>query len=119
MENRNAVTVTTMIFGVIIFLATVAAWLWGEKNGVKTDILWIVAVPVITALFIGHQVGTAAKSAEQAAQQTNGTLNGRLEEAVTNVLAKRDITRAKQSISDAGKNVPPETIINEADRENG
>ena len=111
----NHPTVANMIFGVIIFVTTLAAWLWGEKNGVNTDVLWVIAVPVITALFIGNSLGKVANATQQTALQTNGTLDTRIENAVTRSLASRDVTRAKQSIDSTGVATNPATIIiNEA-----
>lgn len=93
---------STMIFGVIIFLAALGAWLWGETHNVNTDILWIVTTPVIGALFIGHQLGATAEHAQQAANQTNGLLEGRVKSAMSSALADRDAARTRQTQVDKG-----------------
>jgi len=91
---------STMIFGVVIFLASLAAWLWGETHAVNTDILWIVATPVVMALFVGQQLGATAEHAQQAATQTNGALDSRIKAGVAAALADRDAARTRQANGD-------------------
>ena len=79
----------TMAYGVVIFVVTTAAWLWGERVGIDTTILWAVATPIVMALFMGQSMADTAEHARQAATQTNGTLAERMENAVTNALAKQ------------------------------
>ena len=93
----------TMLFGVIIFVATLGAWLWGETHGVDTNIVWVVATPVITALFVGQQIGAAADAAKQAAAQTNGGLHDRIKSAVAGALADRDAARTRQAQGDVSE----------------
>ena len=97
----------TMAYGTVIFLATLAAWLWGETHGVKTDVLWIVSVPVVGGLFLGESISGAKKAAEQAAAQTNGLLDGRVKAAVAAALADRDAARTRQAQGDIGSVTRP------------
>lgn len=111
-------TTATMSFGVIVFLASLGAWLWGETHGVNTDILWIVTTPVVGALFIGQQLGATAQHAQQAANQTNGMMDSRVKSAVSAALADRDAARTRQAqgdVSDAttaatSSSSPPATL---------
>ena len=68
MPRANA-TIWTMIFGTIIFVATLYAWLYAEQHSIDSSVLWPVAVPVITALFVGQQLGAIGKAANQAVVQ--------------------------------------------------
>ena len=90
----------TMIFGVLIFCATLAAWLFGELHGVETTILWSVATPVILALFVGQGLADTAANARAAATQTNGNMDGRIKAAVSSALADRDAARTRQAKGD-------------------
>lgn len=124
MGKQNAVTVTpsdkevamqktvnlsTMVIGVILFLASLAAWIYCAERGINTDILWAVVVPILTALFIGHQLGTTAENAQKAADQTNGSLEPRVKAAVASALADRDKARTRQIQGDVGVYVEPES----------
>ena len=91
-----------MVFGTIIFVATLAAWLYGEQMGVETTTLWTVSTPVVMALFIGTAVGEAADAARQAAAQTNGAMDPRIKAAVAAALADRDAARTRQAVGDLG-----------------
>ncbi|PKQ22216.1 MAG: hypothetical protein CVT65_14565 [Actinobacteria bacterium HGW-Actinobacteria-5] len=100
-DNKGAVpTAVTMGFGVVVFVATLVAWLYGESVHVPTTILWTVATPIVLALFVGHQLGTTADAARQAATQTNGTLEARVKAAVATALADRDAARTRQAQGD-------------------
>lgn len=100
-DNKSVPTAVTMGFGVVVFVATLVAWLYGESVAhVPTTILWTVAGPIIIALFIGHQLGTTADAARQAATQTNGTLEARVKAAVATALADRDAARTRQAQGD-------------------
>lgn len=87
-------TVAAMAFGTIIFLATTAAWLYGSEKGIDTTVLWTVTTPVIGALFIGGALSKTADHAEQAAIQTNGSMEAKIKSQVATALAERDSTRA-------------------------
>lgn len=90
---NNQRSTATMIIGVIVFLASLTAWIYCAERDINTDILWAVVVPILTALFIGNQLDSISRNAQQAADQTNGTLIPRVETAVANALAKRDTAR--------------------------
>ena len=96
----------TMTFGVIIFVSTLAAWLFGEFQGVDTTILWAVATPVVMALFVGGQLGRVAESSAAAATQTNGSMSERIKAAVSSALADRDAARTRQSQGDVSHPAP-------------
>lgn len=103
MTNRP--TLPTMVVGLILFLAALAAWLYAADKDINTDILWAVIVPILTALFVGHQVSAAAENAQKAADQTNGTMNERIKSVMIEALAERDAARTWQSQQDGTK--PP------------
>lgn len=90
-------TTTMLVIGTVIFVTVTVAWLVAEFNHIGTGALLAFAVPIVGALFIGHQLGSTADAAKQAANQTNGILNERLEAAVTSALAKRDAARTWQA----------------------
>jgi len=96
---RSNATIWTMIFGTIIFVATLYAWLYAEQHSIDSSVLWPVAVPVITALFVGQQLGAIGKAANQAVVQTNGTLEARVEKVVIQALANRDAIRTFSQIN--------------------
>ena len=88
----------TMAFGTVIFLATLGAWLYGESHAIDTNILWGVSTPLVMALFVGHQIGELGDAARAAANQTNGSLDARLKNAVNEALA-----------TDAARRTQPDT----------
>ena len=99
--NTRVPTTITMLFGVVIFVSTLAAWLYGESVAhVDTTIVWTVSAPIILALFVGHQLGATADAAQQAASQTNGVLGDRIKAAVAAALADRDAARTRQAQGD-------------------
>ena len=101
--NTRVPTTITMLFGVVIFISTLAAWLYGESVAhVDTTIVWTVSSPIILALFVGHQLGATADAAQQAANQTNGVLGDRIKAAVAAALADRDAARTRQAQGDIG-----------------
>lgn len=106
MNKPSTPTAVTMGFGVVIFIATLAAWLYGETAHIDTTIVWTVSGPIILALFVGHQLGTTSDAAKQAASQTNGTMEARVKSAVAAALADRDAARTRQAAGDIGA-VPP------------
>ena len=86
-----------LILGTIIFVTVTAAWLFAEFHHIGTGALLAFAVPVVGALFIGHQLGATATAAQQAASQTNGGLDARIKAGATAALAERDATRTMQA----------------------
>ena len=90
-------SVSSMVIGTILFVFSLAAWVYCAERDINTDILWAVVVPILTALFIGHQLGSIGENAQKAAEQTNGTLIPRVEAAVQTAMAKRDAARLYQS----------------------
>ena len=132
MNDQNAGagrTVATMLFGTIIFLAATAAWLYAESLGVPTDILWLVVVPIVSALFVSQPLANladrthaAGDAARQAANQTNGVLDERIRGAVStalgeqlpgivkaaasSALADRDAARTRQARGDISLDHP-------------
>lgn len=105
MNSKSVPTAVTMGFGVVVFLGTIAAWLYGESIHVNTAIVWTVAGPIIVALFVGHQLGTTADAAKQAASQTNGVLDARIKASVSAALADRDAARTRQAQGDISSGV--------------
>lgn len=110
-------TVAAMMFGTIIFLATLAAWLYGEAHNIDTGVVWTVTTPVIGFLFIGGALNKTADAAEQAAIQTNGSMDAKIKSAVSSALADRDKARTRQAqgdISDPVKVILPADVIADA-----
>lgn len=132
-QNAAGRTVATMLFGTVIFLAATVAWLYAEMMGVSTDILWLVVVPIVSALFVSQPLANladrthaAGDAARQAANQTNGVLDERIKGAVSgavstalgeqlpgivkaatsSALADRDAARTRQSRGDISLNDP-------------
>ena len=95
--NNDRPTLAMLIVGTIIFVTVTAAWLFAEFNHIGTGALLAFAVPVVGALFIGHQLGATATAAQQAASQTNGALDARIKAGATAALAERDATRTMQA----------------------
>ena len=113
-------TWVTMLIGLGVLGMSLAAWLYGEKNGIDTRVLWTVVPSLLIALFIGNSIGTntevtqkAADAAQMAATQTNGTLAPRIEAAVSSALAKRDAARTRQAQGDISQDVtmPPAPAV--------
>lgn len=92
-ERRELIAYVT---GTVIVLATLGAWLYAEANGIGTGPLLGFVVPVVGALFIGRNLGTAKEAAQQAATQTNGGLEARVKSATAQALAERDAARTRQ-----------------------
>ena len=128
-QNAAGRTVATMLFGTIIFLAATGAWLYAEMMGVSTDILWLVVVPIVSALFVSQPLANladrthaAGDAARQAANQTNGVVDERIRGAVStalgeqlpgivkaaasSALADRDAARTRQVRGDISLNDP-------------
>jgi hypothetical protein len=93
-------TVAAMTFGTIIFCATLAAWLYGEAHNIDTTVVWTVTTPVIGFLFVGASLSKTAEHAEQAAVQTNGSMDSKIKAAVSSALADRDAARTRQQQGD-------------------
>lgn len=117
MNNGKGQTVSAMAFGTIIFIATLAAWLYGAEKGVDTTVLWSVVTPVIGFLFIGGALNKTADNAAQAATQTNGSMDGKIKSAVSTALAERDHARTRQvngDISEASSVIIPASVVVDA-----
>lgn len=96
-SGRSGQTVAAMGFGTVIFIATLAAWLYASERGIDTTVLWTVTTPVIGALFIGGALSKTADHAEQAAIQTNGSMEAKIKAQVSSALADRDAARTWQA----------------------
>lgn len=103
------VNVTTMVFGTIVFMCSLGAWLYASEHGLQTDIIWTVTVPIIIGLFLGEQLSKTASNAAKAVEQTNGSLSAKIETIVARALANRDAARTRQAQGDVGGPTP--TII--------
>ena len=115
--NTRVPTTITMLFGVVIFVSTLAAWLYGESVAhIDTAIVWTVSGPIILALFVGHQLGATADAAQQAANQTNGVLGDRIKAAVAAALADRDAARTRQAQGDIGAETTDQAAASTTDR---
>ncbi len=109
-------SIAAMGFGTIIFVATLAAWLYGSERGIDTNVLWSVVTPVIGFLFIGGALNKTAEHAEQAAVQTNGSMDSKIKAAVSSALADRDSARTRQAqgdISEPQRVVLPVQLVDE------
>lgn len=109
-------SIAAMAFGTIIFVATLAAWLYGSERGIDTNVLWSVVTPVIGFLFIGGALNKTAEHAEQAAVQTNGSMDSKIKAAVSSALADRDSARTRQAqgdISEPQRVVLPVQLVDE------
>ena len=104
---NRAPTRWSMLFGVVIFVAALGAYLYGETQGIDTSVIWLVSGPILVALFIGTKVDDAKSAAEQAAAQTNGMLDPRIQSAVARALADRDAARTRQAQGDISAPPPP------------
>ena len=103
---------SSMVIGTILFVFSLAAWVYCAERDINTDILWAVVVPILTALFIGHQLGSIGENAQKAAEQTNGSLIPRMEAAVQSAMAKRDAARMYQSYN------PSQLVTREENHDN-
>lgn len=93
------------VLGALLFCAVIAAWTFCKLRQIDTTELLAFAVPVIGALFLVGPINQAAQASQQAAAQTNGVLDARIQSAVSSALAKRDAARTRQAngdISEAG-----------------
>ena len=100
MNNNRTPNLPMMIIGVLVFALATAAWLYGERSGIDTTIIWTVATPVVGALFLVGPITSAAQPAQQAAAQTNGILEARMKSAMAAALADRDAARTRQARGD-------------------
>lgn len=116
-------TKLTMTFGVMVFVSTLGAWLYGAQNGIDTQILWAVSTPIVLALFVGQQLAHASEQAQKAADNTNGALTGKIENIVTRVvretLSARDTARTRAIQGDnGGPTILPEIVyVKDAENE--
>lgn len=72
----------TLAAGVVIVLAMIAAFLWGEAHEVDTTPLLAILSPVVGALFLVPKVDALRSTTQQVAKNTNGHL--------TSLTAERD-----------------------------
>jgi hypothetical protein len=100
-----------MIFGTIIFLATLAAWLYASAHNIDTGVLWSVVTPVIAFLFIGGALNKTAEHAQEAATNTNGAMGPKIEAAVATALANRDMARTRQAQGDIADIADPTQVL--------
>lgn len=101
--NRTTTSgLAVLIVGLLVFAMTCATWLFAAINGIDPGPLFYIAGPVIASLFVAPSLGKAADNAAQAATQTNGQLDARLEAAAGRALAKRDAARTRQAVGDVG-----------------
>lgn len=110
-QNVKGQTVAAMIFGTIIFLATLAAWLYASANGIDTGVLWSVVTPVIAFLFIGGALNKTAEHAQEAAVNTNGSMEPKIKAAVSEALANRDAARTRQAQGDISDISEPTNVL--------
>lgn len=113
MDNRPSIAM--MVIGTIVFVATLGAWLYAESQHIPTGALLAFAVPVVGALFLAGPLSTAARSAQQAAQQTNGVMEERMISAVGKALANRDAARTRQAQGDISAEYKPERALPEGE----
>jgi uncharacterized membrane protein len=93
------------IVGLILAVATMGAWIYAESHKIDSAPLFVFVVPIVTALFIGHNLGATKEAAQQAANQTNGPLKDRMKSAVAEALAERDAARTRQAQGDISEDV--------------
>lgn len=91
-----------LVAGTVIYITTIAAWILAASRGIDTGPLFYMAGPVVAGLFLLQPLTKAADNAQLAAQQTNGVMDSRIENAVTNALANRDAARTRQAVGDVG-----------------
>jgi hypothetical protein len=117
-NGKSGQTIAAMTFGTIIFCATLAAWLYGETHNIDTGVVWTVTTPVIGFLFIGGALSKTADNAEQAAIQTNGSMDSKIKAAVSSALADRDMARTRQAQGDISEPVkvtlPADVVVDAA-----
>lgn len=89
-----------LVVGCLIYVSTIAAWFFASREGIDTGPLFYIAGPVIGSLFLAGPISKAADSASQAAAQTNGVMEARIEAATARALAKRDAARTRQAMGD-------------------
>lgn len=113
--NNDKPTTTMLVIGTVIFVTVIAAWLTAEFNHIGTGALLAFAVPIVGALFIGHQLGTTADAAKQAANQTNGLLESRVKSAMASALADRDAARTRQAVGDVSSAQAAQEVATSSD----
>ncbi len=79
---RQGLDPATLAAGVVIILALMAAFLWGEEHDVDTSPLLAIISPVVGALFLVPRLGNLQQTTQQVQRNTNGHL--------TLVTAERD-----------------------------
>lgn len=99
-----------IVSGTVITVATIAAWLYGALHNLDTGPLFALVVPIVGALFLVGQISSARDAAQQAASQTNGTLEARVVSAVSSALAARDAARTRQANGDISQSEIPSVV---------
>ena len=89
---NGVITVCLTVVAITVILSFAAlAWKSGDMSELRSLVNTIVNIATLAltggALVVG---GAAARSADQAARQTNGALDARIEEAVAKAIARRD-----------------------------
>ena len=102
-SSTPTVRLVMLACGTVLALATMAAWLWGATHEVDTSPLFAFVVPIVGALFLADRISDAGDAAKQAAHQTNGNLEARVQSAVASALANRDTARTHQSRLDTAE----------------
>lgn len=92
-------TTMTLAAGLVIALAMIAAFLWGESHDVDTTPLLAILSPIVGALFLVPKMEGLQRTTDQVARNTNGHL--------TTLTAERDKLAAELELLRAQQ--PPET----------
>lgn len=79
-----------LIVGTIIFLSSLGGWLYASTHDIDASAILAFASPVVGFLLLGNIVQRAATAAEQAASQTNGSLEAKIKANVSAALSERD-----------------------------
>lgn len=101
MEFTTMSKIAPLIAGCVVFVATMVGWLIAETHGVDSEPIFYVAAPVISTLFLAPGINKAVEASTEAARNTNGVLDSRVQAAVTSALAHRDAARTHQAEQDA------------------
>ncbi len=94
---NGVLAVCITVFACVVVL-TLGAFAWKTGDATELRSLLNTLFNVATLILTGTSVvvaGSAARSSDQAAQQTNGALDGRIQEAVTRALESRYPSRVE------------------------
>lgn len=81
--NPAGIPLSSLIVGMIIFIATLVAWLYAADNHIDPGPLWVLTGPVIASLFLSNSLSRVASNAQTAAVNTNGGMDARIAQATT------------------------------------